>query len=695
MKLLLLSLLFALSPIAVLAQEVIWVDASATVAKKQNGTQKKPFATFDQAYQKLLKIKAENSQTKTEIIVKQGTYFIDKSYYLPHFLSDVTIKAHQTPTGTDKVIFSGGVKLPIENLKTTTIGQTNVYTVDLKSLGVNDYGTIESVGFARPIIPAWGELFVNGHAMNLARWPNKSMVRMGEVVETGSVPRNGDYSNKGATIKYADDKISKWAKSDNMWISGYFHYGYADDALKISKIDTAKKELSTHFPTMYGFNSSYHWNRYYIYNVKEELDVAGEYFVDAKEGLLYFMAPTTGAVESLDFTMLEKPFFDIYGAHNVNIEGITFEYSRSIAITMVEAQNVVIDNCVFRNSGSLAIMVGYGVVPFSQPQHEGTSSPERTVLGNLMQHLYENTTFNRLGGNNNVISSCEFYNLGAGGVVLGGGSRNTLEMGNNTIENSVFHNNNRVTKSYRPHIDLTCVGNNVRNCELYDAPSMAILLHGNNHTIENNYIHNVCQEVEDQGAIYYGRDPSECGNVIKDNLIAQIPSVYNTCAIYHDDGAGGMLVEGNIIYNGGKWDLLIGGGSDITYKENLFINSKYIAHIDNRMQGWGKSMVLPNGIFEKRLKAVNYDKPPYSTQYPYLLEGYLPNTAVPRNVVFEDNVFYGIDKTFDAPQFVIEKNSRVIDEKFTLDGYSKDELLNKLVDLKLITQAKASDIGID
>lgn len=693
MKSLLLTLLATFFTVNTHAQETIWVDANVETKTKQNGSIKKPFATFEQAYNKLKQLKAKTSKYHVEIVLNEGTYFIDKSYYMTSTLSNVTIRANQNGEVMDKVTFSGGVKIPVGKLKQTFIGGVNLCEINLRELGINDYGEIKNIGFARPVVPAWGELFVNGQSMHLARWPNKGMIRMGKVVEPGSVPRNGDFKNKGATIKYDSARISKWKYTENMWISGYFHYGYADDALNISKIDTTKNELSTHFPTMYGFNSSYHWNRYYIFNVLEELDVPGEYYIDSETGVMYFIPPTTQPINDLVFTMLEKPFFDIYGAKNLNIEGITFEYTRAIAITMLEAQNVNIDKCVFRNSGSLAVMIGYGISPFKQPLHEGTGSPDRNVLGSLMQHIYENPTFNRLGGNNNTISNCEFYHLGAGGVVLGGGSRNTLEMGNNIIENSVFHNNNRVSKSYRPHIDLMCVGNIVRNCELYDAPSMAILLHGNNHTIENNYIHNVCQEVEDQGAIYYGRDPAECGNVIKNNLIANIPSLYNTCAIYHDDGAGGMEIEGNIIYNGGKWDLLIGGGSDILYRDNIFINSKYIAHIDNRLQGWGKALVIKDGIMEKRLNAVNYTKPPYSVQYPYLLEGYVPNTAVPRNVIFEDNVFYGADNYFDAPKLLTQRNNTIIKDKLTI-GYSKTKLLNELIKLKLITELNANQIGV-
>lgn len=87
---------------------------------------------------------------------------------------------------------------------------------------------------------------------------------------------------------------------------------------------------------------------------------------------------------------------------------------------------------------------------------------------------------------------------------MGGGDRKTLQAGNNIVSNCLFHANNRIAKSYRPAVHITGVGNRIVHCEMYDSPSMAILMHGNNHLIENNYIHDVCLEVEDQGAFYYG-----------------------------------------------------------------------------------------------------------------------------------------------------------------------------------------------
>ena len=106
---------------------------------------------------------------------------------------------------------------------------------------------------------------------------------------------------------------------------------------------------------------------------------------------------------------------------------------------------------------------------------------------------------------------CHIYNVGAGGISLGGGDRASLTPAGNYVENCRIHDYNRIEKSYRPGIWMDGVGNRISKCDIYDAPSMAILFHGNNHVIELCDITNVCSEVDDQGAVYYGRDPSEQG----------------------------------------------------------------------------------------------------------------------------------------------------------------------------------------
>lgn len=78
--------------------------------------------------------------------------------------------------------------------------------------------------------------------MHLSRWPNKGMIRMGKIIDEGSVPRNNDFKNRGAIMEYDSLRVSSWEFTDDMWISGYFKYGYADDALRIASLNKEKRQ---------------------------------------------------------------------------------------------------------------------------------------------------------------------------------------------------------------------------------------------------------------------------------------------------------------------------------------------------------------------------------------------------------------------------------------------------------------------
>jgi len=259
-----------------------------------------------------------------------------------------------------------------------------------------------------------------------------------------------------------------------------------------------------------------------------------------------------------------------------------------------------------------------------------------------LQHIYVNTVFNREAGTNNGIVNCTIFNTGAGGIHLSGGDRIALEPGDNYVENCTIHDFNRIEKSYRAGIDISGVGNRISNCEIYNAPSMAILMRGNDHLFEYNEIHHVCQEVHDQGALYYGRDPSERGHVVRYNFFHHLNTIHATSAVYHDDGACGMEVYRNIFYKPGRIPVLIGGGHDNPYTNNIFIDAEIAIHVDNRNQGWAKGVIEKGGIYDRRLNLVKYNEPPYSTKYPHLANYWEDDPSLPKRNPVSKNIFYKV-----------------------------------------------------
>jgi len=611
-----------------------------------DGTLKHPFLTLEKA-RDVIRAKRISDQTgNVSILLMEGDYYFTHALALTKEDRNLTIASYKG----GKVRFTGGISVDPSSVRPVTgsdkegifpeQNRAHIGMVNLGKLGITDYGSLKQIGFGHALAPSWMELFINGEPGHLSRWPNDSSVAIGKVIDKGSVAANGDTGGKGARFTYPGNRPSGWKASDDIWIFGYFKYGWADDAVKIAHIDTLEQIFTTVQPHIYGFSSGRSWNAWYAYNLPEEIDVPGEYYIDRHQGILYFYNP--GRIDHLEVSVLEEPFITMDSSADIVINGIDFECARGIGVDMKSTTRCVLENCTFRNLGMYAVNIS---------DAEGGSV-----------------------GKNNGLLNCLICQTGAGGVRLFGGNRQTLEPAGNFVENCSIHDYNRIVKTYCAGVQISGVGNHIAHCEIYNAPHTAILLSGNDHLIEYNNIHDVCTETDDVGAIYYGRNPSERGHLVRYNYFHNISAVHSTSAVYHDDGACGMEVLGNVFYKAGKMPALIGGGSDDPYINNIFIDSPCAIHIDDRLQSasWAKPWVEPGNKFEKDLDNIKYDQPPYSLRYPELAKYWSDNPALPKRDRVDKNVFVRITEVIKGDKkwldytdnnFVTDKDPGFVSEK--------------------------------
>ena len=101
------------------------------------------------------------------------------------------------------------------------------------------------------------------------------------------------------------------------------------------------------------------------------------------------------------------------------------------------------------------------------------------------------------------LSGCDLYDLGAGGVELAGGDRVNIVRGDNYVENCRIHNYNRIEMQYRVGVVMSGLGNRISGCEFFQSSTMAILMLGNDQTVECCNVHHVCLDIEDNGALEF------------------------------------------------------------------------------------------------------------------------------------------------------------------------------------------------
>lgn len=198
------------------------------------------------------------------LLIAGGTYTLDKTLEMTSLqLGDGNSRLVVRPLNGEKVVLYGGKEVSTQYIEAAPLSEIRIQPglhdkivkVDLRNAGVTSIGKLRHAGFLRPAIPAWTEVFVNDQVQKLSRWPNDTSALMGKVIETGSIPRVEDFSNKGGTFEYYGDRPSRWKSGDTKWIAGYFAHGYADDMVQIAKIDTTKKTIQLAEAVMYGLIS--------------------------------------------------------------------------------------------------------------------------------------------------------------------------------------------------------------------------------------------------------------------------------------------------------------------------------------------------------------------------------------------------------------------------------------------------------
>lgn len=622
---------------------------------KNNGSIDKPFATLGHA-SKIIELLIKNSEGKllsnVNILFREGVYCINQGTVFngiePVDGASMTIAAN----ANEHVILCGGRKINGKNfreLKDKSIlerlppeARDKVWFIDLKKEGVFDYGILKQHGFGTVPEPAPLELFINGEPQTLARYPNDGIFKIGKVYDKGSVPRDGDFSNRGPEFGYEYDRPERWKHAQDIWLHGKFSYGFNDDNLQIESIDYPKKSFKIRQPHIYGVMSSVYptpnepagatYRGYYAYNLLEEIDQPGEYYLDRKTGRLYIYPYLLLPQSDIEVSLVESPLISIRNSDGIKIKGINFTCARGMGLYLEKSHDISVDSCQFYNLGTVAISMGEALKDNKQ---------DLDIDFGPKQYLIKDGEFKNI-----TISNCLVFNTGTGGFILHGGDRKLLEPGNNLVYNCEFHHTDRINFTYSPAVKMNGVQNIVRNCYFHDMHHQAIYFNGNDNLIEYNQFDKICTDAHDMGAIYTCRNPSDRGTLIQYNYFFNIlpnDDEASISGIYFDDGSGGNDVKNNFFYrvgNPGRFfcfaAVFSNGAHDVEISGNIFMECK-AAIGNNHWEDAYWFEWLGGPLIQNRLKnEVNILNEVYQKKYPDLKDFF--TRAGRRLILAKDNV---------------------------------------------------------
>lgn len=631
------------------------------------GTMEAPFLTLERARDAVRQVKSGTGLPEGGITVyiRGGTYSRLASFELGEQDSGMAGKLvkYQAYPG-ETVRLSGGTQLEKSWFGAVTDpavleriidpeARMKVLVADLADHGIADYGVLSRHGYylANDLstVPPM-ELYVEGQGMTLARWPNQGTVQMDEILDKGPTRKDPDLQQRGGTFTYTYDRPQYWTQADDIWLDGIFGYSWEWSYNKIASIDTANKSITLRYGEMSGLFKNWYPDFHFAQNLLEEIDMPGEYYIDRAGGKLYFLPNASfnaAADPEITVTMLKTPMINALNASYITFEDLILENGRDSAAVFMGGTHMLLDRCEVRNFTNSGVLL------------------------NTQSRFYYND-FTGTAGTYNGVANSHIHHIGGTAVTVTGGSKGTLEPGNNFVENSHIHDFAYYHKAYNPGVHLSGAGNRMSHNELHDAPHPGVLIFGNDHLVEYNDIYDVCKTFSDLGAIYMnlGESPQERGTVIRRNYFHNIgESKAGVQGIYPDNFTMGVTIEENIFNQMGNSAILNNGGAHNRTRNNIFIDSKVPYEYSDMYLGSDPDDQIPKNYMPKwqALFAANnnFVGKPHLVKYPELADFFTEDRYYPTTNTFFNNVIYNPNRTRSSTT-----NANGAYDKYNLVQYS-------------------------
>ncbi|MFA7004597.1 MAG: right-handed parallel beta-helix repeat-containing protein [Verrucomicrobiia bacterium] len=568
----------SLIPIAALNASDLYV--APTGDDSNPGTKAKPFATLERARDAVRQSKIGNPKSNMEVFVRAGTYELTKTFKLAAEDSGsekapVVYRAYPK----EKVLLIGG-----KRITGFVPHKGQILKTDVGAQGFTNY---------------FRQLFLDGKRMQLARYPNYDAVNPngGFAYVDGPLPKDSDkYKEKPEyrprQICYKPSDARSWAHPELAEVIYFPWHNWLNISVPVTSVDkeqrliTLTRDVKTHAGYPGGVRPG---DRYFVRNLFEELDSAGEWFLDREKRTLYFWPPKPLA--GLEVYAPTKDSLIEIGAKAewITIRGFTMECCDGYAVSLRGASNCLVAGNTIRNTAGGRLGGGGGVF----------------VDG---------------GANCGVVGN-DIYDVGNIAITLRGGDRETLTPAGHYADNNYLHHIG-VLNAHGHGVMMGGIGLRVSHNLMHDITRSGIFGGGNDCVVEYNHIRHDNLMTEDTAGYYNGGNWHNRGQIVRYNYVhdtlgygrrgGKWVTPLFAWGIYFDDDESGTHAYGNIVARVPLGGFHVHAGRDNIVENNIIIDCE-----KQQFQMSGHDPVHSQWLIDKKKEEfAKFQKNPAYAKYP-------------------------------------------------------------------------------
>lgn len=466
-------------------------------------------------------------------------------------------------------------------------------------------------------------LWVNGARRTRARTPNAANDNGDyppdsdffqidqKVMETDA---NGAEKESSTRFRYREGQLQNWPSLKHATLV-VFH-SWETSHLRLAELNETDRIVSFTGPTVWPFAQWQPDQRYFIENLREGLDVPGEWYFDIEASQVRYV-PVEG--ETLESAEVYLPLLEKF----LVLQGTGEEHG--------SVEHIHFKNLRFAHSH-------YQIKPegHSDPQAAASTSAaiEATYARNCLwldctvQHTGAYAVWLKRGAQENRIERCELSDLGAGGVRIGESASPATPADaadKNVVENCLIQDGGRIFRAavgvWIGRASHNTITHNDIGKFRYTGVSVGWLWGydestAHHNVIEYNHIHQIGMgQLNDMGGIYtLGVSP---GTVLRGNVIHDVrshPRLYGGWGLYTDEGSSEILLEKNIVYNTETGGFHQHYGRDNRVVNNVFAYSHGPQIIRTRQEPHNSFFFENNIVYynNNKLLGSNWDQPNFT-----------------------------------------------------------------------------------